>query len=386
MNENALQTLELISDRDLLARTLELARGSARVTALLVAHLAEIDARRLYLSEGFPSLFAYCVQNLRLSEGAAYRRIQAARAARRFPAIVDSLARGDLHLGALSILASLLTGPNHRIVIERAAGRTRREVEELAAELRAMCEGIVSLEIRPGVLLDLFDAPSRPVARNSGGPAAPADTCSEHQGEPSRVVDPRPDSPVDPESGHLPAASTPVPPHRMASGEGHAPVGRPVRYKLVFQADAVTRGHLHEARDLLRHVDPGGDMDQVLARALELLVRTLRRRKYADRVRTARSAEGRAGSGEADRNSVPRSPRGSRFIPATVRRQVWDRDAGCCAFRSTAGHRCRETGMLEFHHRIPYARGGPSTLENIELRCRAHNQYEELPSGAHRRR
>ena len=41
--------------------------------------------------------------------------------------------------------------------------------------------------------------------------------------------------------------------------------------------------------------------------------------------------------------------------------------------------------MLEFHHRIPYARGGPSTLENIELRCRAHNQYEELPFGAQRR-
>jgi HNH endonuclease len=58
-----------------------------------------------------------------------------------------------------------------------------------------------------------------------------------------------------------------------------------------------------------------------------------------------------------------------------VRRAVWTRDAGRCAFIGTQG-RCAETGCLEFHHVKPYADGGPATVDNIELRCRAHNAYE----------
>ena len=54
---------------------------------------------------------------------------------------------------------------------------------------------------------------------------------------------------------------------------------------------------------------------------------------------------------------------------------VWARDGGRCRFEGPAG-RCTETGRLEFHHVIPYAHGGPTTVENLELRCAAHNQYE----------
>jgi len=58
-----------------------------------------------------------------------------------------------------------------------------------------------------------------------------------------------------------------------------------------------------------------------------------------------------------------------------VKRAVWDRDAGRCAFVGREG-RCAERGFLEFHHVVPYASGGAATLANIQLRCRAHNQYE----------
>ena len=64
-----------------------------------------------------------------------------------------------------------------------------------------------------------------------------------------------------------------------------------------------------------------------------------------------------------------------RHIPAAVKREVWQRDQGRCAFVGTRG-RCRETGFLEFHHVQPYAEGGPANVENIQLRCRAHNLYE----------
>jgi 5-methylcytosine-specific restriction endonuclease McrA len=67
----------------------------------------------------------------------------------------------------------------------------------------------------------------------------------------------------------------------------------------------------------------------------------------------------------------------TRHIPAAVKREVWRRDQGRCAFISGT-RRCTETAFLEFHHVVPYADGGAATVRNIELRCRAHNQYEAV--------
>jgi len=60
-----------------------------------------------------------------------------------------------------------------------------------------------------------------------------------------------------------------------------------------------------------------------------------------------------------------------------TKREVWQRDQGRCAY-SSANRRCTETAFLEFHHVVPYVDRGAATAENIELRCRSHNQYEAL--------
>ena len=73
------------------------------------------------------------------------------------------------------------------------------------------------------------------------------------------------------------------------------------------------------------------------------------------------------------RSSPTRSS--SRHVPAAVKREVWRRDGGQCAFIGAAG-RCTERGFLEYHHRVPFADGGAATSENLELRCRGHNAYE----------
>ena len=56
-------------------------------------------------------------------------------------------------------------------------------------------------------------------------------------------------------------------------------------------------------------------------------------------------------------------------------RAVWERDKGQCAFIGTVG-RCTERGFLEYHHRVPYVDGGATSPENLELRCRSHNNHE----------
>jgi hypothetical protein len=137
----------------------------------------------------------------------------------------------------------------------------------------------------------------------------------------------------------------------------------PARYKLQVVIDARTDAKLRRARDLMRHANPSGDLAIVLDHALDLLVAALERSKHASITRP--------------RSATPSANR-SRHIPAVVRREVWRRDGGRCAFRGPVG-RCDETGFLEFHHVRPYADRVPATTENIELRCCAHNQYEATP-------
>src|SRR5437867_7820404 len=101
--------LDHLSDRDLLSALAALVAEDRTTTAVLVAHIAEVDARRIYLAAGYPSMYVYCVEELRLSEDATRKRIQAARAARKFPALFDALADGRLHLSGVVLLAPHLT-------------------------------------------------------------------------------------------------------------------------------------------------------------------------------------------------------------------------------------------------------------------------------------
>src|SRR5262245_41064228 len=113
MSENLLIQLSALSDDRLLAEVKECAHNERRSTAELVAHLAVLDERGLYRRQGCASLFTYCTQVLLLSNDAAYNRIQAARAARKFPIILYMLASGAVNLTTIKRLAPHLTTENH---------------------------------------------------------------------------------------------------------------------------------------------------------------------------------------------------------------------------------------------------------------------------------
>src|SRR2546425_4058936 len=136
MKTNILVIATALSDQDLLARLEVLASKEREASAELVAHLAELDSRpALYAARGYGSLFSYCTQALRLSEDAACSRIEAARACRRFPLILELLASGSLSLTSVRLLGRHLTVENHQSVLGKARNRTRREIEALVAEL-----------------------------------------------------------------------------------------------------------------------------------------------------------------------------------------------------------------------------------------------------------
>jgi hypothetical protein len=130
-----IESLSGLSDADVIARVKRAAECERLATVELIALLAECDARRLYLGEGCSSLFTYCTQVLRLSEAEAYARITAARAARRFPAILTVLSAGEITLTTVGLLSPHLDDENCDGLLEAARHKSRREIESLVASL-----------------------------------------------------------------------------------------------------------------------------------------------------------------------------------------------------------------------------------------------------------
>src|SRR6476661_6034991 len=126
-------SLSHLSDPELIRSLISSVAHERTATAVVLAHIAEVDDRRLYVPAGHPSMYAYCVGELHMSEDAAYKRSRAARAAREFPAIFEAVADGRLHLTAVSRLAPYLTPENAADLLAEACDRTKAEIEELLA-------------------------------------------------------------------------------------------------------------------------------------------------------------------------------------------------------------------------------------------------------------
>ena len=343
----------LLSDRELLDTTLRVAGDERRTTAELLALLAELDSRKLYLGEGSSSLFTYCTQALRLSEPEAYARITAARAAGRFPLILKLLTEGDVTLTTITLLAPHLTGENQEALLDGARHKSKRDVERMVA----------CLHPQPDVSSTVRKLPAR-----NGDPVRPASTVPEARPPEATRTEPmdadtRTDAPVIPRAGIPKQAETRLLPQSMPSRPVVAPLSQS-RYVIKVTISGETHAKLERAQSLLRHVIPDGDVAAVLDRALTLLVANLERTRLAATTRPAR----------VGRPQTARTTR-SRHVPAAVKRAVWERDGSRCAFVGRQG-RCRETGFLELHHVVPYADGGSTSVANLQLRCRSHNALE----------
>jgi 5-methylcytosine-specific restriction endonuclease McrA len=361
--------LASLSDDELLSRLQALVGRSRADEVDLLRHLGEVDARRLHAREACPSMFAYCTRALRFSEAEAYLRITVARAAREHSSLLRALADGRLHLSAAARLAPHLTPDNVNSLVERAAGRSKREVMELVAELVPRPDApsaIRALPVSPvasgkpherraesGIASSgrpLFSSP--PLASPAAPPAPPVASQNTRGLGPDRV----------PACGPPPIWPPTWPPTRTAEATAASvqPLA-PGRYRVQFTADVGLREKLERLLDLL------GVAERDLARAIDAAVtdklQRLEARRFAQTATLRRTP------------SKTPTRAGSRSAPAAVRRAVFRRDGGQCRFVDRQGRRCPARRGLEFHHRHPYACGGDHAIDNVQLLCRTHNRY-----------
>jgi hypothetical protein len=467
-------SLDRLSDSELLAATRSLVGRSNQLLAALLAHLGEVEARGIHRIRACSSLYTYCIHDLRLSEDEAYRRVAASRLVRRFPALLEAIASGELHLTGLLMLGPHLTENNISEVLRRAKHRTKKEVAALVRVLDPLPDVPARIDpLGPAPTLLTSGAPSWPTFVRALCPVrelAPGDR--------PRDWVAKDESPVSNDEGQVikrvPGEQGPVPSDAEGAEQmGGAPLGtaearlaepgsveapaparlEPQRYRVQFTASEEYVRLVDEAKALLAHASLRVGLDEIHLRALRVLVTELKKRKYAVTSEprksdhsappssapsnpapsssapsnpappsSAQPGRGRFGPGlsghaptaasseppqaiksELGTTKQPQPPRQrgkcessepqqaakvevelhtveqpqphqrERYVPAALRRAVFERDGGRCTYVSASGERCPETHALELHHLRAYALGGEHSEENLAYRCHAHN-------------
>jgi len=345
-------------------------------------------------------MFEYAVRVLHMSDSEAGLRLHATRFARKFPASLEMLSRGELHLTAMKLLAPVLT-PENAELMNMACLKTKQEIQLLIAKhcpqpdvpdavRRLPTARSANANVkRTGAFTVLADGentaallparlPNDRTAALGSTPATDATRAgvqtvisSSELSQPTTVTPTLARSEIDRGSGtsERPLLVSPAP--HPSNREPAVPISEG-RYKFRFTAGQRVRDLLQEAQDLFRNQLPNGDIEVLFERALVLLVSERKKQLYAQTDKPRRSSAATStDASSADASST--SNRNSRHIPNAVKRRVYVRDKGQCRFVSPIGERCCARSRLEFHHIQAFGVGGPPTEKNIVLFCRAHN-------------
>jgi 5-methylcytosine-specific restriction endonuclease McrA len=310
---------EELSDSALVALTYEQCKTERELLVDNLWALAVLDKRKAVVALGYSSLFAFCREYLGLSKPETWRRTTAARLLMRFPILAEHLADKRLSLGSVCELRDVLEECRLDEILSRAAGRTEEEVEALVAALKP--------QPAPAELFRKLPAPApRPAQQQLD------------------LGTPRPGTEPPVESREVPVVERPAATIKPINAEQHV---------LRITVSAEFKADLDALRDEI-----GGSLEELLHGCVRERLRTCRRRRH--------------GAGQK-KTATPR--KGSRYNPAAIKHEVWKRDGGQCTFVGVSGHRCSSRYRLQIHHLDPHGKGGEISVENLTLRCQAHNLY-----------
>ena len=340
MGRAMISRMNLTESRALAARLASLLRQEQHAMADFLAALAEFDQRRGWLELGHSGLFPFLHRELGLSKAAAFFRMTAATLIQRFPEILEPLRDGRLCLTTMASLAKVLTPENRAEVLPRFFRRSKQEAAVIAAEL-----------------CPVASPPSRTVVTTVPAPVASA---SQVGRAPSVGTDQvRPDEPGRPEGVSEAPSVAPALPAPVRPMAVEPLTASQVRLHLTVPPEFLEK--LEAARLALSHSLPGASAVDVITAGLDLLLQRDAKRK---------------GLVESPRPAPPeeQAEPGAAHVPAAVRREVWERDGGCCQWPLDSGGVCGSRLRLQLDHRVMRVEGGRSTSPNVRLLCALHNR------------
>ena len=368
--------LARVSDERLRSGLTELLANGYCTEARIIAHIAEVEQRKLHLRDGSESLFHYCPVRLGLSNSEAFHRITAARIARHFPIVFTLIEKRELHLTAVCLLRDYIRADNHLELLAEARHKTKFQIQEMLA--RRFPRPDVESRIRklPARAVSLAPAP-QPAGRdsssvtmavpNAAAPPQPArEACAPpSMAAPNAVPPPR----VRGESGPVTTATPKTMVHSPGQGVPARGVIQPIseaRYRIQLNASSALKEKLELLRALTSHANASGDLAVVIERAVDLALEQVQRERFA---KTERSrTQGPRRLSKSARSMLRRG-----HIPNAVQRAVAERDGTRCTYVGEGGHRCTARAFLQIHHDHAWARGGTDDVQNLRMLCSGHN-------------
>lgn len=306
--------LSKISNQDLLHRMDKLVRTERKITHLILCHINEVEARRLYAELGFGSMFKYLTVHCGYGEDSAYRRLQAARLLKKAPEIAVKLEEGTLNLTQLTQVQKCLKQ-------ESKAGNFIESHQTL--QILEQIQNKSSYETKKTLAVEF----NQPIQMHE-------------------VVKPQQDDSV--------------------------------RIELTFTAEQMKV--LAEAKDLLSHVLPEGNLAEVisyLAKAYNKKIKGkgfVKREVVAENVETKKVAGAKVAGSAMNATPGFTTERKRSPIRITDRRGLLAKANYCCEYlHRETNKRCQSTYQLQIDHEIPIACGGTNAPDNLRVLCRTHN-------------
>lgn len=388
VNADSKLSEENLSDDDFVSLIDADLRDEDRALASVIARLARVEKRSIHLRQGYASMFDFCTRRLRLSAGAAHRRLVAVRLVQRYPRLLNAIRDRKLHLAAIGMLRDLFNETNIEFLVEKASGKNQRELELLVARLRPRPDApsrirrfpepadttgaaaasqkahgafaiTAALEASPGgggpVENSICATPELP----HPGPTPDVDTPRAADRPPlasvsgSREAAAAPASSGEPLSPSLPAAP---PRRRLKRFEALSPG----RNKVQFTVSDPLRERLEYALDLMSHANPSRDLAVVVDAALDLLLPALEKRRAIAPTRGAKT----------------RTSKRPTYVDKATSHEVWARDGVQCTYIAPSGERCTGRAFLERDHVTPVALTATGTqASEVRVLCGAHNRF-----------
>jgi len=329
-----MNSLKSFSDRELTGRLRQLVSKEQSLTLLILSHLAEVERRGLYLEKAYSTLTEYCVYELGYGDSSASRRVRAARVINKIPEVYDLLKENKLTFSAVVHVYSVLTPQNKDTLLPRLEGKSRKEIDMILTDY--MPPRKIFDQAKPTLVKKLVAVERAPGGASSKSAAGALDL---ELGKMTR---------------HSDGSKDPV-------GENSTPEMKEVlerMFEVRFAADEELMELIQWMRSHLSHKFPKG------ASFLDIF-------KYA--MKYLKDHEDLALRKKPHKSSAKSD---TRYIPKSVKQQVWKEYKGRCAYIGSNKKRCNSDFDLQFdHHPIPFGRGGPSTIDNLRLLCAKHNRH-----------
>jgi hypothetical protein len=316
--EFLMKNLKSLSDTELLTEIRSLSSEERRLGVEVLYRLKEIEARKLYALQGYASLHEFTVRELKYSDGAAHRRIQAMRLLKDLPAIEEKLKSGELTLSNASQLQDFLRA-------EKKLGKTYE-----AEEKQKLAEDLSGKSTRQAQAILTEISPE----------AMPKES--------------------------LRAIS-------MTEAKLTLVISQPLQEKL----DRLKGLLAHQLPEAATYAELLEKLADVALSKFDPQLKKIRGAKEASAGEQKAEVD-IASAPELTKSVVVPAKTHTRYIAVSDRKAVWTRAEGRCEHHGPNGDRCSSRFALQIDHIHPYAKGGFSNLTNLQLLCRVHNGVKNL--------